>query len=263
VTPPVQPPFSALAETVAGIFEPQADAEETVRRFVEPLGSATGVPVEVIVRDGDAAETILACAQETSPDLVTIGTHGLSALEKAMLGSVATTVLRGSRHPVLAVRAPAVPQDPFESVPFESVLVPVDFSHASVRALEHAYAMAQEVDAQLVLLHVVEETRSEAETDAAERRARRRLREILPEDAQLWCEPDIVVTHGPVAEAIGRIADEWGSQLVVLGALGRDGHSLGAHVEGVLQRVRCPVLVAPAPSASSTGTAELVELVRA
>jgi len=131
-------------------------------------------------------------------------------------------------------------------VPFGSVLVAVDFSHPSVRALEYAYGLAQESDARIVLLHVVEDGRSEESSEAAERAARQRLRDMLPADALQWCEPEIVVVHGSVDDAISRIADEWGIELVVLGADGQRATGFGAHVAGVLRRAKTPVLLMPA-----------------
>jgi nucleotide-binding universal stress UspA family protein len=237
----VAPPPAAGPGAGEALFEPYADARATVLRFVGSLAAAA--PVEVEVRQGAAAPVILEVARERSTDLITIGSHGLAARDGAPVGSVADGVLRGSACPVLAVGAPVTPPAPVRAVPFARVLVALDFSPPSVRALEYAYALAQEANARLVLLHVVEEASSERASDDAERQARWRLHEMLPADVRLWCDPDIVVTRGTVDETVGRIAAEWRSELVVVGAFGRAAS--GAHVERILDRARCPVLVAP------------------
>jgi nucleotide-binding universal stress UspA family protein len=238
------PPLSGLAETVAAVLEPRSDPADVVRRFVGAASSVARVPVDVVVRAGEADAVILDYERETFPDLLVLGRHGLSAIEKRVVGSVSDKVLREAVSPVLVVHDAAM-AGAFEVVPFRTVLAAVDFSHGSVRALEYAYAVAQEARARVVLLHVVEEERSEARTDEAERVARERLHDVLPVGAALWCEPDLVVAHGPVDEAIGRIAGEWKAELVVLGTEGRGAHAVGAHVEGVLGRVGCPVLAIP------------------
>jgi nucleotide-binding universal stress UspA family protein len=46
-------------------------------------------------------------AAEIRADLVVIGTHGRSMLERALLGSVAERVIRTSRIPIVVVPAPA------------------------------------------------------------------------------------------------------------------------------------------------------------
>jgi nucleotide-binding universal stress UspA family protein len=246
VAPGPLPPLSGLAELVSGTFEPQSDSADIARRFVQPASEAVGVPVAVVVREGDPADEILAYEQEATPDLIAIGIHGLSAAEKYLLGSVADDVLRRAGAPILAVHEAQGPDVPGGAAPFQSILAAVDFSDASLRALEQAYGLAQEAGARLVILHVVEEDRSEEECDEAERVARKRLHQVLPEEAMLWCDPQLVVTHGPVDKAIGRIAEEWGVGLVVLGAEGQRAGGFGAHVEGVLNQAQCPVLVVPA-----------------
>ena len=53
---------------------------------------------------GDPAERILALAEEVHADLIIVGTHGRRGLEHFVLGSVAETVLRNARCPVLVMR---------------------------------------------------------------------------------------------------------------------------------------------------------------
>lgn len=53
--------------------------------------------------DSSAADTICAVAKDVSADLIVVGTHGLSGVLRAMLGSVAERVLRISKKDVLVV----------------------------------------------------------------------------------------------------------------------------------------------------------------
>jgi nucleotide-binding universal stress UspA family protein len=52
---------------------------------------------------GDAANEIIAYAQEEKIDLIIMGTHGRKGLEKALFGSVADRVVKNSPVPVLTI----------------------------------------------------------------------------------------------------------------------------------------------------------------
>lgn len=64
------------------------------------LGSS-GVSFEKVLRVGDPAQEIVAFTGEWKGDLVAIGRHGHTALEKLLLGSVAQKVVAASKAPVL------------------------------------------------------------------------------------------------------------------------------------------------------------------
>ena len=64
-----------------------------------------GVSINLLVRSGNAAEEILKAAEENKADLIAMSTHGRSGLRKLAFGSITDKVLRGSRVPVLMVRA--------------------------------------------------------------------------------------------------------------------------------------------------------------
>lgn len=64
----------------------------------------TGLPVEVVVRFGEPAETILAVAEDVGADLIALATHGRSGLGRVVHGSVATWILRRTDVPVLVLR---------------------------------------------------------------------------------------------------------------------------------------------------------------
>lgn len=67
--------------------------------------SRPGLTVEVRVREGYPAETIVDQAAELGVDLVAMGTHGRSALERLWIGSTAERVLPEAPCPVLTVHA--------------------------------------------------------------------------------------------------------------------------------------------------------------
>lgn len=57
------------------------------------------------LREGPTVDEILKAAEETSADLIVIGTHGRTGLPHVLLGSVAERVVRSAPCPVLTVRS--------------------------------------------------------------------------------------------------------------------------------------------------------------
>jgi universal stress protein A len=58
---------------------------------------------EVMLKTGDARDAINAAAKEIGADLIVMGTHGRKGIVRALLGSVAETVVRSAPCPVLTV----------------------------------------------------------------------------------------------------------------------------------------------------------------
>ena len=152
------------------------------------------VPVEFRIQEaGFVHEEILAQLGATHADLLVLGTHGRSGFQRLFLGSVTEKVIRKTTCPTLVVppRAPDVPAG--SPIQFRRILCAVDFSESSLDALAYAINVAEEADAQLTLLHVVEfpPVLTEEPTmpavdlsrvrEAAASDARRKLQELIPE----------------------------------------------------------------------------------
>lgn len=61
---------------------------------------------EVLLRTGDPRDVIDQTADQLGIDLIVMGTHGRRGITRALLGSVAETVVRSAPCPVLTVRRP-------------------------------------------------------------------------------------------------------------------------------------------------------------
>lgn len=70
---------------------------------VRERADAAGVDFVGDLRHGDPAEEILACVDASGADLVVIGTHGRTGLERHLLGSVTERVVRAAPVPVVTV----------------------------------------------------------------------------------------------------------------------------------------------------------------
>src|SRR5262245_7885925 len=68
-----------------------------------------GLPVEAVVRQGAAAATILAEAEDTGADLLLIAANVRAGLARLVLGDVADELLRRAPCPILYVRSEPPP----------------------------------------------------------------------------------------------------------------------------------------------------------
>jgi nucleotide-binding universal stress UspA family protein len=99
---------------------------ENWTKRLEDLASSlkvTDVPVEVRLRGGLPADSILDSAQTLPCDLIVMGTHGRRGISHAISGSVAGAVLRKALCPVIAVRSPKFGPGHRRVIPTEMSLV--------------------------------------------------------------------------------------------------------------------------------------------
>jgi nucleotide-binding universal stress UspA family protein len=194
---------------------------------------------------------ILDYAQTAGADLVVMGTHGRTGLDRLLLGSVTEDVVRLAACPVLTVRADAPPAGAVRRV-----LAPVDFSPSSWLAVAYAEHLAALFGARLDLLHVVETLPSYGLVDIPaafpppSREVAAEGREALLDLAReaggppVAVEPHVVAGHPTIAliEAAQALAPD----LIVLPTHGRSGLKrmvLGSVAEQLVRRAPCPVLV--------------------
>lgn len=224
----------------------QEQAETEAQQLHAMLNS---VPHEVSVGEGEVWPMISEIVRKGKTDLIVIGTHGRTGVTRALLGSVAEEIFRRAACPVLTV-GPHVSKDTERRLEMKEILYATDFSPESLAALPFAVSLAQEHQARLTLLHVVPPPKV-GELVHAEQHAEstlRRLRTLVPAEAESWCEPNFKVEHGPEADKIMEVANALGADLIVLGVRGAEGgmgaatHLLQSIAHRVVTQARCPVL---------------------
>lgn len=234
--------------TVATIYWNLAnDAEKQLQEMVNER-RWNGCRSEIVVQKGFVQEAILKLAEDQSVDLIVMGTHGRRGWDRLMMGSVTESVLRKARCPVLAVRKPAHdfidPKQPHDVVHLRKVLFCTDFSENSSVALEYALSLAQEYQAELTVLHVLEQFPG-PDLTAKTQEVEHKLREPILPDALDWCTVKTVVRVGKPYQEIIQFAVEDQTDLIVLGVRGRGTLDLavfGSTTHRVIQLGPCPVL---------------------
>jgi nucleotide-binding universal stress UspA family protein len=230
-----------------------------IRQFVAPI--TRGAPVDVrLVEAADPRRSILDQAKQLQANLIVLGTHGRSGFEHLLLGSVTEKVVRKAPCPVLIVPPHADEAARSDAAPFKRIICGVDFSESSKQALCHALDFAQEADARLTLLHVVEVPPELGEFTfskdvtingirvAATAEYVRRLQAFLPPGARDYCTASTLVFEGRAHKEILRVALQERADLIVMGVQGRGAVDLmlfGSNTHAVIRGAACPVLVVP------------------
>jgi len=145
--------------------------EERLREFVKKH-THDEIQPELVVHEGTAPDSILSFAQARKTDLIVMGTHGRRGFDRLVLGSVTDRVMRRVPCPVLAICKPphdsmAAGEERHHVHHLSRILFCTDFSENSERALDYAISATAEYDAELTLLHVLEEVPNPAKTEEA------------------------------------------------------------------------------------------------
>jgi nucleotide-binding universal stress UspA family protein len=221
------------------------------RRFGEQslanLGSelsAEKVGVETVLCEGtDPAEVILEEAGERRTDLLVIGTRGHKGVAKLVLGSTAEKLIHRAMCPILVI-GPSVPA-PKLPISFERIVYATDFSPEAAKACVFALSFAQDFGAHLYLCHVLPDGSHRMNDQDLNERFIRSLKNLVPDVAREWCEPECVLEHGVAADGILLLEQRVKADLIVLGTR-KTSHWFDMFKTGVAFQVisdsQCPVL---------------------
>ncbi|MBF6301539.1 universal stress protein [Nocardia amamiensis] len=178
--------------------------------------------------------------------MLVVGSRGLGAFRRELLGSVSTAVTRHAHCPVAVVHSTSA-TDAFSSG--KPVLVGVDGTANSVPAIELAYEEASRRKVGLTALHAWSDTSSvdlRLDWDAVREQEDELLAERLAGFGERY--PDVRVRRvlmrdRPVRSLLDESDD---AQMLVVGSHGRGGFTgmlLGSTSAALLHAVECPMIV--------------------
>lgn len=169
-----------------------------------------------------------------------------------------TPVRTGAKSRLLATRAVA---RPVLATPPKHILVPIDFSTESTRALKSAVQLAGRYAAAVSLVHVVEPifythdfgygpVRRQRPNEGFIRHTRQRLHVLRRRhvDTALACK--VVIKSGSAFDEIVKAAEELDADLIVMPTRGFTHHQpgeIGSTAERVVRHAPCPVLTVRRP----------------
>ncbi|MFC9964558.1 MULTISPECIES: universal stress protein [Nocardia] len=212
-----------------------AEAEQQARQAAGPdtlditTELAWPAPVSVLAKRSHTAR------------LLVLGTRRMDAFDRAVLGSVSAVLVRRSSCPAVVVspgRAPA---------PSHPILVGIDGSAASVRAVGIAFEQAAARNVDLLALMVWSRTDQRESGHSAAQQAQATLSASLAGYAERFPQITVhrILSDGDPATRILDASID--AQMIVVGSRGRSaltGFALGSVCRAVLDQASVPVLVA-------------------
>jgi nucleotide-binding universal stress UspA family protein len=211
--------------------------------------SGQGAPVSQVLVDMPIHEGVCAAAAEIGAELVVVGAHGASGITRFVLGGVAEKFVRSCETSVLVSRSDA------GSGGFRRIVVPVDFSPVSEKAIETAKAVAAK-GAVIQLLHYwalpVYTGDAEGHFPIAElsvqlqRQSEVDLEALRARHASAEVDIAAETQQSSPRQAIRNYLEENDTDLVVMGSRGRKGFKrflLGSVAEYTIRHAPCSVLV--------------------
>jgi nucleotide-binding universal stress UspA family protein len=236
------------------------DAREELQEFAKSH-ARNGVQPEYFVQEGEVTDSVLSFAEAQTVDLIVMGKHGRKGFNRVTLGSVADKVLRKAHCPVLVVHDPGseavAPEGAQNSVELRRLIFCTDFSEPSYTALKYALSAAAEFDAELTLLHVLEDVPSSADIEGEITTAKKQLDKLIPPEGVKPGKIKTLVRVGRAYEQIIQLALETQAELVIMAVRGRNALDLavfGSTTYRVIQLGSCPVLAVHVLKAGSTGS---------
>ncbi len=244
-----------VAETSTLDFElaqQSSAALQTVQHDMEHFISSScpdPVPCQVLIEAGDLWNVLSHMVEEHHIDLIVTGTHGRSGLGRALLGSAAELIVHNSNCPVLTVSPQAEASDAMLRIVF-----PMDLTATTMVALPYAIEIANENNAQLVFVHLLngapgapldypDETSTPDEQYAEAMSA---MRELLPDDSAFRRSPELIIQADAPADGVLRIAKGLAADLIIMPVRHKTTLTRSRRpwstVSRILAHAPCPVL---------------------
>ena len=254
---------SVLEPVVLERPELQAGDVEWSERYLSAVAERIRIrwsgPLSSVVFSGKAAETITSEAAVWGADAIVMSTHGRGGFSRLWMGSVADRCVKAGVSPVLLARPSEEGKAPSETLLVRRVVIPLDGSEVSERALPYGAALASAFAAPVLLIRttaypsnigtpylpeVMQLTQELADRELREARAYLDARAERLRAQGVDCSILLVDEPGP-ARAI--LAREEGD-VIVMSTHGRGGFDravFGSVADKVVRNADGPVLVVP------------------
>lgn len=237
--PPVHAPevpatsyFEQVASEITNAY--REEGEEILADAVSALQEDGVNADQKLVVEVDPANTILNVAEKGNYDIIVLGGSGEEE-EEPHLGSVAKKVAHYAKIPVLIAR---------EKNEMSKILVPIDGSAYSKRALQYAVALAKKSKANVTLLYVQESGIFKLRPEVSEEIGKHTLSQAVVQVEGIDVEKKL--ESGDPAKTIIKTANKGNYDIIVMGSRGHGGveiFSLGSVSDHVIQYADRSVLI--------------------
>jgi len=219
------------------------DADEAeLQRLVECTPGLRELKPRTVVEYGEPTSLIKRTARESPADLIVLGSHGASGLDRLALGSVAEAILRTTICPVMIVG----PEYEAAQQLFRSILFATDLKTTGLVGAQYAASLAEQFHGELTILHVENKRylSSGLLYELFRDRVQRRLRALLPANIEQFCKIKVRYELGNPSAAIIAAAYEESASLVIVGARDKklSDHAPWSTLSHIIRDAKCPVL---------------------
>jgi nucleotide-binding universal stress UspA family protein len=209
-----------------------------------------GMEVGVYIVVGSLVSEVIKAAQKEETDLIVIGRSHKGVLEHLYSGSDITELLRRVEIPVLVYKQLSETAIAIEK-PFEKPLLAIDWSPASLSAVEYLKAL-KDVIQELDIIHVVSQKKLKGTSamgiQAIRKDTRKKLDEICNVFEAEGIKADAHVYIGESDEEIEKAAREHQATMIVLGSSGKTAwveRWLGSTPQSIAEKSIYPTLLIP------------------
>jgi nucleotide-binding universal stress UspA family protein len=204
--------------------------------------------------DADPVDGVLCAVRAHHVDAVACATHGRSPFGRLLAGSVVWPLVRRCPVPLLLLHPPADGASSPLSIEPETesspgrILVPLDDSRVSERALPFAAELAQERHATIYLVHVLPHPLSPHLNYSLERAIQKASDYLDDVAAALSVQTKTAVLLGDTVRRLRGSVRHWNITTVVMTSHGRTGLArvvLGSVADNMIHELHCPTIVIP------------------
>lgn len=218
------------------------------------------VDLQTIVKVGDVRSELLGLVHDEKIDLLVMGTHGRSGVERLLLGSLTERMLRKLSVPIMTVSHldPTRELHTSAPVPLRHVLYATDLSDSAEIGLKFSSDLARGAGARLSVVHVFKPIEAiylgtESgyvwnELEMLREDAQKRLQSCIPEGVGKDLKITPILLEGDPYREILDFADEQNADMIVLNLQGKTAVEralLGSTAERVIRLAHVPVLSIP------------------
>lgn len=233
-------------------------AKRGLANYIETLSEDTHSISGEVRSHVSAWEAIVESAEEWESDLVVMTPHARKGFSHLIAGSTTSQTIEQIACPVLLVR-PGNMETIADPDSIRRIVVPIDLSSRSIRALPHAEVIADHFNAELVIIHCIEVRqvpehsaselfRPELNQDVILKELNEKMREILPEYTDRKVPGHAFICSGKPERELAKHVSQLNGDLIVMathGHAGRRNALVGSTTSKVIRNVPCSVLLVP------------------
>jgi nucleotide-binding universal stress UspA family protein len=180
------------------------EATKKLNEITARIINEHGIRCQSKVVMGEPVDGIVTECNDTDVDLIVMGTHGVSGLEKILFGSNTASVIEKATRPVLAV-----PQNTIIALP-KKIVFATDYQENDMQTLKELATLSTTLKAELVMLHVSKEP-VKSDRDLIEH-----FSKAVASVANTAQPYYYVMTHDDIEKGVEQFADSVGGDLLAL-----------------------------------------------